>query len=234
LKKYFRIIGCGIIAGFFLIACAQTPVPISHVTSDQKKMQSAHHWAVLAGDVADQLQRKIEDAGFEGRPVYVTPAEGTTFNQGFQDFLITGMVNRGLYVVRNPAVEALTVTYDTQVVYHREKRHSRPHPGVLTATAALLTTGVWVIRDAFVYGSSYAQELTLGATALAAAAVADLAFGALPEKVPHSEVIITTSILDGDAYFMRKTDVYYVNDEDQWHYQPALTGKTIQVTGEKK
>lgn len=217
----------------FLGACAQTPVPVSHVTSDQKVMQSADHWAVLAADVADQLDRKIEEAGFGGRAVYLTTAEATVFNEGFHELLLTQLVNRGLAVVRSLPEDALTVTYDTQVVYHREKRKTRLHPGALTATASLLATGVWVVRDAFVYGSSYAQKVTVGATGVAAAAITDLVMGAYPPKVPHSEVIITTSVLDGDVYFMRKTDIYYVNDDDQWHYQLPQTGKTLKVTGEK-
>ena len=217
----------------FLGACAQTPVPVSHVASDQKVMQSADHWAVLATDVADQLDQKIEEAGFSGRAVYLKPVEGTVFNEGFHELLLTQLVNRGLAVVRSQPDDALTVTYDTQVVYHREKRKTRLYPGALTATASLLATGVWVVRDAFVYGSTFAQKVTVGATAVGAAAVADLVMGAYPPKVPHSEVIITTSVLDGDVYFMRKTDIYYVNDDDQWHYQPPQTGKTLKVTGER-
>ena len=47
----------------------------------------------------------------------------------------------------------------------------------------------------------------------------------------HDEVIITTSIMDGDRYLLRTSDIYYINDADSWQYRQPAPAAEIRLTG---
>ena len=53
--------------------------------------------------------------------------------------------------------------------------------------------------------------------------------------LPHSEVIINTTITDEGLVWLRDSAVFYINDEDQQHYvdglKPATPQKTYAVVG---
>ncbi len=219
-----------LVLAVFLVACTQTPVPTTYPYSEQKKMQAAHHWEVLAVDVAEQLAQKLTTVNLAGRKVAIEFSEDTPFNKGFRSLLLTQLVHRGVPVSARPAADSLKVVYETQLVHHRQERLSRTYPGALSATATYLATGVWVIRDALLYGTDAAQYWAIVGVAIGAVVAADVFSGAFARDLPHSEVVISASLMEGDDYLSRKTDIYYVNDEDQWHYQPPRRERTIPVS----
>ena len=57
-----------------LVGCAQVPKPSAYSFSYQKKMQAAHHWELLARDVAKGVA--LEYAGLVDGGVYVEPGTG--------------------------------------------------------------------------------------------------------------------------------------------------------------
>ena len=229
----------------FLAGCySQTPKPVTYKYSKQQKMQAAHHWDILAEDVAEQIRLTLTQAGYLSQPVYVQPPcgapfgecaphEEAPFGEGFYDLMLTHLVNKNINVAIQRE-KALLVKTKAQVVYHREKRLTRHfRPGLISGVATLAAGLAWVIRDARVYGGWKDEGLAWTAAALTGAVLWDTTTGMStkegPSGVPHSEVIITTSIRDYNAYLMRKTDIYYINDADYWHYQTPPPVQIIDV-----
>jgi hypothetical protein len=195
-----------------LSACIRLPQPQGFIYSEQRKMQAAHHWNVLANDVASRINSELIRQNYLNTGVYVRHSCGIPdacghgdtfpFDEGFNDLLTTQLVNFGVKtLVRED--EGLTVDYKVQVIQHRANRRQWPQPGMLTA----LTASILVFRDA-------PWEIA----ALAAAATVD-ALNAVSVTNGHFEIVITTSIVDGNRYVMRTSDLYYINDVDFWQYQ---------------
>ena len=117
--------------------------------------------------------------------------------------------------------------YKLQTLRHRADRGSqRPPPGLFTA----LTGGLMVMRDALEHGG-HAGAVWKG-VALSGAVAADVMWDALPAPTDH-ELLITSSIVQGGQYLFRRSDLYYINGADSWHYrehrQPQP--KQIEITG---
>ncbi|KAF0220765.1 MAG: hypothetical protein FD174_1089 [Geobacteraceae bacterium] len=191
---------------FMLLAggCAsQLPIAKNHPISTQKKARAAHHWDVLADDVAEQtfLVTLGKESSLKGKTFYIQPIqENIVFNKAFRNFLITRMVNRGMPVSekKDGAVE---IRYETQLVRHNSSRYTHI-PGTFTA----LTAGLWVVRDMITSGALQ------GAAGLAA--LADYGMGHYAGGPTHTELIVSTSIVMDSGYVLRKSDIYYIEDAD--------------------
>ena len=207
----------------FLSSCSRIPQPASYAFTEQQKMQAAHHWDVLASDVANQINNQLVISDYVDKSVFVKSTcgtdanpcergETTQFNEGFRDLLITRLVNFGVPTSIDKKISDIEVNYKVQVIYHASNRYTVA-PGMVTA----LTAAVAVFRNA---------PTTI--QALAVAAGLDFANAAAPLN-GHYEVIITTSMVTDEKYLFRTSDIYYINDPDFWHYQNVPTGKTIQM-----
>ncbi len=204
-------------------SCASIPMHASYSFTEQQKMQAAHHWDVLASDVANQINNKLISNDYIDRSVYVKttcgdnaipcdPGETTLFNEGFRDLLITRLVRFGVPTSDSLQRSDIEVDYKVQVIYHRTPRHTM-QPGLLT----VLATGIAVLRHA-------PGEAQL----IAAAGVMDFFIATGPGN-GHYEVIISTSMVQNKKYLFRTSDIYYINDPDFWHYQNTTRGATIQL-----
>lgn len=205
--------------------CSRIPQPTTYAFTEQQKMQAAHHWDVLANDVANQINNSLLHNDYVSTPIFVRatcgsentpcgPGETTQFNEGFRDLLITQLVHFGIPTSAVEDPTAIVVNYKVQVVYHRDNRYAARPPGSLTA----LTTAVSVLRH-------FPGELQ----AMAAAGFLDLASSAT-DNAGHYEIIITTSMITGNKYLFRTSDIYYINDLDFWHYQNNAQTREIQIT----
>jgi hypothetical protein len=99
----------------------QTAIPIAaaYPASAQQKMQAAHHWEVLAADMARQIGPSAKSAG---RAIYVTPqGPRSPFSDAFRGMLAEALVNEGVAVSASPS-GALTLAYGVQVVGHQAPR----------------------------------------------------------------------------------------------------------------
>ncbi len=208
----------------FLSGCLRIPQPTTYAYSEQQKMQAAHHWDVLANDVANQVNNELIRQGYIETPVFVRhscgipdscgPGETFPFDEGFNDLLTTQLVSFGVPTQAAQEEKGLTVDYKVQVLYHRANRNQVLRPGTITA----LTAGIMVFRNA-------PQEIIN----IAAAAAVDLA-RSYAVMNGHFEVIITTSIVDDNMYVMRKSDIYYIQDADFWHYKQTEPAAEIELT----
>ncbi|TSK06683.1 MAG: hypothetical protein FPO08_08470 [Geobacter sp.] len=188
-----------------MAGCAsRVPVAVNHPLTTQKKAKAAHHWDVLADDIARQTQAAVSRPGsaLKDQELYIQPGGKTSFDHAFRNFLITRLVNRGVAVTSDTA-KGKGVSYETQLVRHESSRYTHV-PGTLTA----LTAGIWVVRD-IAGDASSAIPATIGIAGLA-----DYALGLYAGEATHTELVVTTTIMDQSRYFFRKTDIYYIEDDD--------------------
>lgn len=205
----------GIVAALFVVGCAsEIPSARTHDLTSQKKIKAAHHWDVIAADVASETKKALAETG--QRRVYVTATGSkSAFDQAFHNFLITQLVRQGVSVGEKPG-DALEVRYETQLIRHPSQR-VEPIPGGLTALAA----GLLVLHN--VPKWSQAQQ---GGVGLASIAGFDY-LTADRTSVTQTELVVTTSMLDAGQYRMRKSDVYYIEDADGALFQQAKEWKVV-------
>jgi len=227
LRRFFQ---CSLVfLGFFVIGCAQAPVPSSYNLTTQQKMQTAYHWNVLADDTAEQIKIGLTNIGVAQEAIYVNKAGDSPFNEAFHNMLLTRLSNKGVNTVVGRKNALLYVHYETQVIYHKATIKT-PKYGQL----ALLTGGIIAVREAFDQPLSVAGRIATVGGVLVALDIMNSAspdsFTLFREKKPNTEIIVTTSVLRDDSYLIRKTDCYYVNFDDSWQYEEPKSQK-IQVTG---
>lgn len=198
-----RLAPYGGVALLVLSGCGTVQVPYTqnHPESYQKVARAVSHWDILADDVAAQTVAAIGTQ----RTIYVaTPPEATDFNRAFHDLLITRMVNKGI-PVSSQKTGAIEVQYEAQVVRHNSARHAYK-PGTIT----MLTAGLMVAYNV----PGWAQPGDAGMALMGAAGVADV-FATMNAGSPtKTELVVTTSAVEGGRYLVRKTDIYYLEPED--------------------
>lgn len=207
--------------------CAsRIPEPIAYPYSQQQKMEASHHWQVLAADLADRINNELiitdninkavsvkETCGNDAHPCAAN--ETSSFNEAFHDLLVTNLVGFGIPTKPQGDEDSLTINYKVQTVRHSSDRLRTLQPGVLTGLSAAIV----VLRNA----PSELVNLAIG-TALDVANANFTTHG-------HYEVIITTSVLKGEQYLFRASDIYYINDRDFWHYQESFPqAKNLRLT----
>lgn len=222
-----RILSVALFILLLLSACARIPEPVGFEYSKQQKMQAAHHWEVLAVDIANEINNELIQNDYLDTPVFVRetcgdenrtcdPLQTTTFNETFRDLLITHLVKLGVPTSSTSAKEAIIINYKAQPIYHHAKRWRTIKPGMLTA----LTAGVMVIKNA-------PAEFIAIATA---GAIDGLNAGY--SSTGNFEVIITTSMITKENYLYRNSNIYYINDADSWHYQTHSNATEIELTSD--
>jgi hypothetical protein len=207
---FSKAISLAVLAGAVatMVGCAtRAPIPLAEnfELTVQPKVRSAGHWELLSRDVVAQTLATLDKAGVApGTQLHVAlPANPSSFDLAFRDFLITKLVQSGAPVQQMPG-QTLDVTYHTQLVRHNSER---PHfiPGQFTMIAAGLMAA---------YGLRHehldAQLLaTLGLTA-----AADYGASVNSGGPTNTEMILTTTVSRGGQYVVRKTDVYYLENAD--------------------
>jgi hypothetical protein len=207
-----------ILVFFLLCGCtSRIPEPVSYHYSQQKKMQASAHWEVLAADVANRINNQLILTDNVDKAVFVKetcgdeaiscqPNETSSFNEAFRDLLITNLFGYGVPTNSRPDEKTIAIRYKVQIVHHNTDRIRTLQPGILTS----LSAAVMVLYNA-------PSEFLV----LASGMVADIANTSLVQS-GHYEVIITTSMVRKDQYLFRASDIYYINDEDFFHYQENL------------
>lgn len=196
-------------------ACrSQLPIATTYPATSQQKMQAAHHWDVLAEDVAERVEAVLDERkDIENVPLDVKMSGQGPFYEVFKELVTSQLVSRGVQV---PAEDegAMALFCRVQIVRH-SKRAQRPFPGLLTALGA----GVSVARDV-------TSEWLVGA--VGAGLLADVGVGYLA-TASDIEVVVTNSIVHRNRYVMHTSDIYYINEPDWRHY-----GATVAGADEKK
>ena len=201
---------------FVFYGCkSKVPKPTSYDFSTQQKMQAAHHWNILAHDVASQIEKKLHHKyGNTKKALYVYEKSDVPFTDSFYDLLISSLIDRGVRVTTEKQ-DAFKVKYDVQLIHHSADNTQRPWPGINTAATSTIAGGIAVSRNisgGVAAGLASASGFILGGAAL------DASYGYMNVKLPRNEVLVTTTVVHDTTIAFKKTDLYYINDKDFWHY----------------
>ena len=193
-------------------ACSHQPWVAAQPLASQQKISAAQQWGLIAEDVTEQTRLALLKADYleTATPVYVSESTNAHFDRGFRNYLITSLVNAGFNVATQQQ-GAIEIQYESQVIRHGDSFDPGAmgyQPGVATAGAA----GLWVLRNAS--PTSLAASIVAGTDAY------------LAVKPTNVELLLTTSIVQGNRYLMRNTDAYYIEDADAYLFEPCR-GKSL-------
>jgi hypothetical protein len=229
MKRYLPI---AIITLSILAGCTHRPLPVatSYPATAQRKMQAAHHWDVLADDVAKRLKKTL-DITFPNavvKPSLVIHStqdkEKSSFGKAFANLLNTKLVQQGLVVLSDLDYgDNLVVEYDMQVIHHKDRRLTYLPPGLFTAIAS----GVWMVDQA----QERWRYPGLASLPLALLADVDSFMDYFLPGETNTEVLISTSVKMGQQYIFGDSRIYYVNDGDYDHYENQ--NKTYQLVDQR-
>ncbi len=207
-----------------LTACSHAPIPVAEnfELTSQRKVRSAGHWELMSRDIVTQTGARLAAAGVsKTTPLSVVmPANPTTFDRAFHDFLITQLVNDGYFVSTDPQAPATKLSYRTQVV-----RHNSPRPHFIPGAATALTAGLYVAHGLAVHAST--GEAMAGV--LGFAALADLGASQFTGGPTAYELILTTMVEADNRYLVRTTDVYYLENADVSLFTPRTLPQTREM-----
>lgn len=222
-------------------ACAShVPVPTNYPQTYQQRMLTAHHWNVLADTVAQRLADALIGANPTGETV-VLNVQGarccTTFNQAFHDLLMTHLLQKGFGVTVDPNA-GLPVKYQVQVITH-EAKGLAPYLAVPTSGAGAYSGAVvaqtpqmgFQDRSAFYYP----DRATPYPHPTGATATAGPGSPGMESSNAISEVIVTTSVVNGARLVTRLSDIYYISDgnRDQYLVKAPPATRRFEVTGSR-
>lgn len=226
-----------------VLGCTHRPIPLatSYPISAQKKMQAAHHWDVLATNVAKRLKKTL-DLTFVNTstppPIYIKKERSmieSPFGGTFYRLLTNQLISQGLIVLESQASigpqgyteivdyqDALVIDYDMQVIYHKDRWTTHPQPGIFTALAGGIYWAAHGI-DNWEHQGAAVFPVTVAADALA------LKHTYLPGET-NTEVVITTVVTMNNQKIFGDTGIYYINMGDDDHYLYG-GGKAYSVVG---
>ncbi len=204
---------------------SQAPIAITYPYSEQRRMQAAFHWDVLARHEADGL---LGSERLRGKTFYLPQADTSPqgdFMRGYRSLLTSRLVERGAHVSL-AATDGARIHVDVQVVDHRDRGFVRPPHGALTTLAAGIAVATIPINRW--------REPSLAL--IPAAVAADVVSGSWT-YTGDTEVIITTQVIEGERISYSSSNFYYINRGDRRHYgdrTPSVTPPTpsVRITNE--
>ncbi len=225
-----RLLAVGLVASALLGGCTHLDVPLAHnyPASSQPKARSAHHWDVLATDVAQRIANRLSElpasanegpaaagaATLVGHPLRLSPAQTAPFQRAFHALLTHRLVSLGVTLVQAEPQGQIDV--DVQVIEHASRAANRsPMP------STQLAASVAVVRDWVVH----TQTATTGVlSALALGAISDASRQALQGSASggptRTEVLVTTRVTLQGRLAATTADIYYIEAEDSALYLP--------------
>ena len=117
-------LGFAALAAATLAACqphtySAVPVATTYPITTQQRMQAAHHWDVLAREIADDVAPRAKQSNSK---LFVTnKGPRSTFGDGLHSYLVAALVERGITTVTTPE-NALTLQYSVQLIQQPSKR----------------------------------------------------------------------------------------------------------------
>jgi hypothetical protein len=201
-------------------ATPHSPAPIAthFATTEQRQLQAASHWTVIASDAAASLLAALrangacpDSGGACGRVAIRNDARDTAFGRAFESQLVTSLVSQGVGIVTDPAA-VTQIAVDVQTVrFDAKRRQGR----FISITA--LAGRVLAVREVAEHSDTAAGLLAAGVMDTAYWFGSKQAFGVTPKH----EIIVNLSAIHAGRYLARTTNVYYVADADAGLYRPA-------------
>jgi len=204
---YLRWIICIV---FFLTGCSSVPRPTGYPFSTEKKMQSPHHWDMLAKNVVKVFFPSPE-CGVPRPPtesVYVNDSDKSPFGRAFRTFLMSELENRAIRLSSNED-NSTNISWAVQLVEYESNRRYTTYLGPFTSA--------WAISWAS-FGIAQASDV---AAAVVGSGLASLWLDVNSLPIPYvsrREVIITAYLARSGRIEERLTKIFYINDADHWQY----------------
>lgn len=200
----------------------EAPIATNFKASEQRKLQSAHHWQVIADDAAQQLLKQLESTlckpnqpvcsrGLhEGKKLYIRPlAKDNQFHRAFKTSMMNSLINANVFrITKNPYdKDVLIIDVTTEYVRWADRARRDPVMGEMTT----LTSGLWVLRNAY-------RNASPGTAMVGAAVSADVYFAANAKYAkgprPKHELMVSVTASDPQYYYANITNVYYTTERD--------------------
>jgi hypothetical protein len=202
---------------------SEVPVAVNFPTTKQEKLQSAHHWQVVAQAIAARLTTALQqEQECRAQPMICSTVAVATsdrpspFEKGLAAALTTELVQKG-WKVRTELPAEIVVRLDIQA--HRFQ--NRPADGKFTSLAAL-GVGLWVVSDDENIGIW--RNISPGAAVLTGLTAYDIWRWQMSEfakgPTPEVELIVSAAATREGIYLARTTDVFFVADSDVTLYLP--------------
>jgi len=208
----------------WIVSCTQVPYPVTYPFAKQEKMQAAQHWDVLAKDVAEQIKiARNGNSKVKHMPVFVQPVDETPFGKIFHSLVTSRLVQNGV-TVSPYENDALHLEYEARILQHSNRDIKSP---ALLYTAVGL--GITVSRSV--------DSKDLWDLAFPIGLIADGIRSSTAGGISNEEVIISLALKHNDTFIIHRSDIYYINKSDGWHYdteafQKGSHGKEFQVVGQ--
>ncbi len=217
----------GILLALASAACTtpygEVPVAANFPTVKQEKLQSAHHWQVIAQGIAVRLTQALEQplgcrADLPHCPSLAIASSDrpSAFEKALAAALTTELVNRG-WKVRADLPGDVIVRLEILA----QRFSNRPADGKFTSLA-FLGAGLWVLSDD--PNAGIWANISPGASVLTGLAAIDLWRWQMSQyasgPTPEVEVMVSASATRDGVYLARTTDVFYIADSDVALYTP--------------
>lgn len=196
--------------------CSSLDIPRAehYPATDQLKARAVHHWNVLADDVATRVSATAVPAAAQASGVYHLQSSAVSpFHRAFSSLLLTRLVNHGVPMATQPTEGGQVharILFDVQVVQHASTAFNAPQ-----FPLTFLAAGLSVLRGMYLYPPSEAGGAALG---MAAALGMDVAqqqmFGRAQGGPTRTELLVSTSVEQGQRIVARTSDIYYIDAED--------------------
>lgn len=119
MKRLPALLICSAVIGLSGCSTCQVPSAVTFSPSEQRKIEAAGHWGVLAEYQAERIIKGINDTA---KPVYVEragPSPGA-FSSAYQNMLREYLVSNGQVVVTEPIAGGVIASYEAQVLRHAD------------------------------------------------------------------------------------------------------------------
>jgi hypothetical protein len=202
--------------GLGLAGCTHTDIPRAqhYPVSDQYKARAVHHWNLLADDVAERIAvAALPDTQPSTGAYHLQASSSTPFQKAFSSLLLTRLVNKGVPMATLPMDgehSHARIRFDVQVVEHASAALNMPQ-----FPLTILATGLSVLRGMYLYPPT---ELGGAAMGVAGAMLLDqgnrMQNGQAAGGPTRTELLVSTTVVQGQRIVARTSDVYYIDSED--------------------
>jgi len=212
----------GVAITLFLSGCGtpqHNPYPIAThpETRYQLKMQAAAQWQALAQHQAKTISSEISPAAV----IFVRETKNpSTFARAYNKMLKSALISSGFAVSNSEAGAQQVVTYDAQVIQHKDRDSLRNAIGAASAT----TMGYLIAKN-----MSNTDQLAAAVVSLSVA-YDYLQWSDDEAPTPDTEILMTTEVDQGDKKIYSNTTIYYLNPGDIGLYKPGASEKTFKIT----
>lgn len=117
MKRLPALLICSAVIGLSGCSTCQVPSAVAFSPSEQRKIEAAGHWGVLA---EYQAERIIEGINNKAKPVHIERAgpQPGAFSNAYHNMLREHLVSNGQVVVTEPIVGGVIASYEAQVLRH--------------------------------------------------------------------------------------------------------------------